>query len=493
MQHYLTDAAPTRHDPLPDFSEAFYLAGNPDVAALVAAGVFRCGYDHYLRHGAAADRAPGPWLDPAAYRAGHAEVGAAVAAGQAAHAFAHALGVGAQRGLAGAAGVEAASVGGLSVARARSGVAFHAGAAPRLSVVATLPPRAERALGTLACVQGCAPPGTELFALVGARDRASAYGLFPGATLMLHDDAVTLPQARNQALDEAAGELVLLVDAGARLPPDSLAAAIRCMDDPSVGAVGGPVLDVHGRLFGAGGVVSSDGARRGYMRGATMEAAEAGFARDVDYCSSGLLLVRAAVLAALGGFAEDIGDADAADAELCLRIWQSGYRVAYHPRIALVHADPRGLRAAAARRDLAAPGAPAASPTLAQALLQRHPRYVERRLPPGAGAVHSGRTPRQSTDSVLVIAPTFHAADTAKADLVPRLVQSGADVTVFPLDGGPDRPAYLPRNLPDGVEVITGVGEAGLPAFLAGRQGCFSRVEYMTDAIAARLRGHLRI
>ncbi len=62
--------------------------------------------------------------------------------------------------------------------------------------------------------------------------------------------------------------------------------------------------------------------------------------------------------------------------------------------IALVHADPRGLRAAAARRDLAAPGAPAASPTLAQALLQRHPRYVERRLPPGAGAVHSGRTPR---------------------------------------------------------------------------------------------------
>jgi hypothetical protein len=287
--------------------------------------------------------------------------------------------------------------------------------------------------------------------------------------------------------------MVLLIDASASLPADSLAAAIRRMDDASIGAVGGPVMDLHGQLIGAGGVVCNDGERLGYMRGDTLAAAEAGFVRDTDYCSSDLLLVRRSVVAALGGFAEDIGDGDAADADLCLRIWQCGYRVTYDPRVALVHTDPRGLRAAAARRDLAAPGAPLAPSEVAAVLLQRHPDYLKRRLPSAARIAHAARTPRQSMDSVLVVAETFHEADPVRADLVPLLVQSGADVTVFTLDGGPVQPGHLPRNLPDSVEVVTGVGEAGLLAFLASRQGCFSRVEYMTDAVAARLAGQLQI
>jgi hypothetical protein len=490
LHHYLTNPTPQAFDPLPDFSEAFYLKANPDIAALVETGVFRNGYAHYLQHGAAADLIPSPWLDPADYRARTPQVADAIESGDVPHAFAHALGEGASRGLAGASGVADLNPSLFTSARVRCGIAFNASATPPVSVIAVIPPRAERGLETLAMLQGSLPQGSELFGLVHVADRATAYGMLPGAKMITCDDDI--PAARSTALREASGDLVLLVDAGAILPPDSVAAALRRMEDSAIGVVGGPLLDVQGRLLGAGGVVSNDGSRSGYLRGGLLSDDEAAFARDVDYCSSGLLLVRRSVAIAVGGFATGL-DQDLADADFCLRVWQSGYRVTYDPRVMLVYPDPRGLRAAASRIDLAPPGAPACPADAAETLRRRHPAYVERRLPMLSEIRHAARTPRQSTDSVLVLAASFHAADTARADLVPRLAKSGADVTVFPLDGGPTNPAFLPRNLPDSVEVVTGVGEGQLAGFLASRRGCFSRVEYMSDALAARFRGWIEI
>lgn len=46
--------------PVSDFSEASYLGNNPDVAAAVASGKFRSGWDHFLLYGHAEDRQGAP-------------------------------------------------------------------------------------------------------------------------------------------------------------------------------------------------------------------------------------------------------------------------------------------------------------------------------------------------------------------------------------------------------------------------------------------------
>ena len=62
----------------PYFNESFYLAGNPDVAAAVAAGQFNSGYEHFIIFGRLEGRAPTAAFNPTHYLALNPDVAAAV-------------------------------------------------------------------------------------------------------------------------------------------------------------------------------------------------------------------------------------------------------------------------------------------------------------------------------------------------------------------------------------------------------------------------------
>ena len=51
LDYYLRAGCRLGHSPSPLFDEHFYLARNPDVAALVRAGQYRSGFDHFCQHG----------------------------------------------------------------------------------------------------------------------------------------------------------------------------------------------------------------------------------------------------------------------------------------------------------------------------------------------------------------------------------------------------------------------------------------------------------
>ena len=63
LHHYLTNDTPTEFDPLPEFSEAYYLERYEDVAAAVAAKDLRNGYHHFLSYGVEELRSPRETLD----------------------------------------------------------------------------------------------------------------------------------------------------------------------------------------------------------------------------------------------------------------------------------------------------------------------------------------------------------------------------------------------------------------------------------------------
>ncbi len=63
LQHYLCNDTPASFDPLAEFSEAYYLARYPDIAAAVEARERRNGYDHFLNNGVFELRSPNQSID----------------------------------------------------------------------------------------------------------------------------------------------------------------------------------------------------------------------------------------------------------------------------------------------------------------------------------------------------------------------------------------------------------------------------------------------
>ena len=99
LQHYLCNDTPTEFDPLPEFSEHFYLARNPGVAESVQRGERRNGYAHFLTHGAAEQRAPCEAIDLRWY-ASQPQVRDDLEQRPRAHAFEHWLLIGRHQGAA---------------------------------------------------------------------------------------------------------------------------------------------------------------------------------------------------------------------------------------------------------------------------------------------------------------------------------------------------------------------------------------------------------
>ena len=98
LQHYLCNDKPTEFDPLPEFSERYYLLRNPDIAAVVERGELRNGCAHFLMYGVFEHRSPSEPIDLRWYGAQDA-VRIDLEQGRVAHAFEHWLRIGRFHGL----------------------------------------------------------------------------------------------------------------------------------------------------------------------------------------------------------------------------------------------------------------------------------------------------------------------------------------------------------------------------------------------------------
>ncbi|MFY8107037.1 MAG: glycosyltransferase family 2 protein, partial [Elstera sp.] len=159
-----------------------------------------------------------------------------------------------------------------------------------------------------------------------------------GATVQRNDSNLGFLLAVNKAVQAATGEHVLLLNNDAVMRPGALRAALETLtgaDD--IGAVGGRIILLNGRLQEAGSIIWQDGSCLGYGRNLPPEAPEVMFRRDVDYCSGAFLLFRRALFAEMGGFDERYAPAYYEETDFCLRLWQRGLRVVYEPRAVLDH------------------------------------------------------------------------------------------------------------------------------------------------------------
>ena len=109
--------------------------------------------------------------------------------------------------------------------------------------------------------------------------------------------------------------------------------------DRLLGAAGGTILWPDGTLQEAGSVLWSDGWAAHVGAGFPAESIAYHYVRYVDYISANGLLVDRQAWDAVGGLDERYFPAYFEDADLCLALWDHGYRVAYEPRARLTHLE----------------------------------------------------------------------------------------------------------------------------------------------------------
>ena len=477
LHHYLCNDTPAAFDPSESFSETWYLAHDPGLRSVIGSGAFRNGYLHFLRFGAQEQRSPAPSIDLGWY-ARQPPVRADLNHGRAPDAFAHWLTIGRKSGLPSAEPVteKLTDVQARSLAKqtaiallpiaGRFGFRFEYPNAPAVSVVMVVRDGFATTMATIASLRASTAADIELIIIDrGSQDETRFIGRYAtGAKIVRFDSDIGWSHGADAGRQLAGADAVLFLSNEAQVAPGSVDRALaRLAGDRTAGAVGGMILQAHGVIGQAGGILWNDGGVHDYKRGASPLEPEANFVRDVDFCTAAFLLVRASVLTQLNGF--DTACAFGYETvDLCLRIAGAGFRVVYDPSAMIVLGDPVRLTGGCG-----------------DYFQRKHATLLaERFAPDGAIQVyarHAGARPHrilfiEDTVPLRRLGSGFVRAN----DLIRTMASLGHAVTVFPVNGCDHDPAQVFGDMPDTVEVMHTLGFDRLAAFLDARRDYYDTV-----------------
>jgi exopolysaccharide biosynthesis polyprenyl glycosylphosphotransferase len=173
---------------------------------------------------------------------------------------------------------------------------------------------------------------------------------FPAARLIENTRNRGVAPARNQALQAATGEFVLILDADTRVAPGAIASLVSfARSTPEAGIIGAKMLDPHGSLqftcrrfptiftpFLRSLQIIPTFRNHRLMREQMMAGWDHNSIREVDYVTGACQLIRREVLKEVGLLDEKIFYGPE-DADFCLRAQSHGWKIFYYPHATVVH------------------------------------------------------------------------------------------------------------------------------------------------------------
>ena len=288
--------------------------------------------------------------------------------------------------------------------------------------------------------------------------------------LIKNPDNLGFVKAVNQGAALAAGEFLLLLNNDAFIEPGALGAAVDVFQkEANIGAVGGRVEALDGKLQEAGNIIWRDGSCAGYGRGENPEDGAYRFRREVDYCSGAFLVFRTARFRELGGFDEAFAPAYYEETDFCLRLRRQGLRVIYEPRVKLRHyefASTGGMKAAAELQEKN------------RALFrEKHAELLKAQPAADPARTLHARTSNGHPNLLLIDDAVPHASLGGGyprcRHIAALLSQLPLNVTFYPLHFPHDDWDEVYRTLPENIEVLLNRGRSGLAQLLAERAGFY--------------------
>jgi GT2 family glycosyltransferase len=337
-------------------------------------------------------------------------------------------------------------------------------ARPSLSILLVLHNRAELTLACLRSIQLCLRETAAEIILVDNASRDDTSTLLDrirGATLIHNDKNEGFPSAVNQAAEAASGEFLLLLNNDAEVCGDSVRTALGFLsENGDVGAVGGRLVLLDGNLQEAGCTIWREGHVFQYGRGDNPLAPEYLFQRDVDYCSAVFLMTRRELFHKMGGLDPAFSPGYFEDADYCIRLWRSGWRVVYLPDVVVRHYEnasspcPRELLRLYRRNHLY--------------FTHKHADWLSWKCTSTATPPLWARSSHDDRFKVLYLPESADCSTIVRN--VRRLRALNCFVTVYPIRwGAPLSRRELP-GLPADVELLSGGGKDTVADFLTQRR-----------------------
>ncbi len=354
----------------------------------------------------------------------------------------------------------------------RERIKFERPDKPVLSIITPLFNKAELTLECLRSLKESFGVSFELILINNASSDATQELLsrIDGPIIINNSTNMHFIHACNQGAEAARGHSILFLNNDTTLEKHSLFAATKLLySNEDVGAVGGKLVRMDGKLQEAGAILFSDGSTIGYGVGENPNDGEYLFRRTVDYCSGAFLLTRKNLFDACGGFSTKYQPAYYEDVDYCLRIRQMGYRTLYEPEAIVYHAESSSSNEDSAARQ---------QRNNRQILTDNHGGTLEGLLPPSRSNALLSRSRDPGAKRILIIEDQIPLR--AKGSGFPRsneIIRSlsalGHLITLFTMQSQSETPRKIRNEIPQTVEILTSSGQENLRAMLEERQNFF--------------------
>ncbi|MDR3520671.1 MAG: glycosyltransferase [Acidocella sp.] len=350
VKYYLLNVKDHQISPSAYFDEKYYLSSEPEVQAAVAAGIFSGGYEHFILHGMDEWRRPFERFDPHYYY--ETNMKGTIGTTPPQSPFVHFLSHRQKRRLPIAPPLMTLDIPenmGKGIYERRCALNANqlgtlkfgpAAQTPDVSVIIIARENYEQTANCIISAVFNTQASLEIIVFDNAStDETRNLPLInPRIKYLRADENLGFTIAVNRAVEVATGRVILLLNNDMELTPRAIDLAVETLDsDTSIGAVGGKIIRMHGRLQEGGSIVWRDGTCLGYGRDKDPLDGQVNFVRDVDFCSGCFLAIMRSEWEEIGGFDEAFAPAYYEETDLCVRIWERGKRVVYDPRIAVWH------------------------------------------------------------------------------------------------------------------------------------------------------------
>lgn len=329
---------------------------------------------------------------------------------------------------------------------------------PRVSVII---PVFNQYWKTLECLQAISQsPGGPSYEVIVVDDRSTDRTLrvlrsIPGLITVKNARRLGRNASCNRGAFEARGEYLAFLDPDALVMPGWLSALAQTFEVmPRTGLAGAKLILPDGRLLEAGGTLWRDGGGTSYGKFGDVDHPSFNFAREVDYCSGGCLMVPRALFFEIGGF-NTAGQADAhEEIDLALRVSHAGHKVIYQPLARVVQCDR-------ARPEARVSPQAGSHQEAGQSFRERWRERLDHHPEAGSGGLRLARARAGNTANLGQVLVIDHRIPTVDRDcgslrmveIMRRIRQAGHHVVLVP-----DNPVILMPYIHDlqseGIEIV---------------------------------------
>lgn len=272
--------------------------------------------------------------------------------------------------------------------------------------------------------------------------------------------------AYNLAIEKAEADYILFLNDAALLQPFAIdQGLLRLISSPSIGAVGGKIINEKGVLEEAGGIIWRNGEVEAYFNGNNPNVIEVNFVRNVDYCSKHFLMTRTALLRENGGFDTSYSVNSYEDIHFCVQLNNSGYQVAYDPGIRLEIS--KGNRSYLEHdRDH---------------FISEHAVYLRGKYPAHKNNIKAASVTKPHKARILYFedrlpVKNMGAGYIRSNDIITSMVELGYEVSIFPTTHFVKNDRKIYQSFPDTVELLLHYDVQNLENFLVETAGLFDLV-----------------